>query len=163
MIALRLNFTDVICDDSLRHIFVNGRKVGCRFDVRLSYYRGHFLSTIDELRVKIDGEEISQQDIAFCLHGKAYGIAQLYSLGNVFWPVAEPAAVEIFRDGGFADGDHDVEFIMFFRSPYMEIGPDTVSYTHLDVYKRQLHPVPLFSHGAPAAGYRKDGEVYSAF
>ena len=42
-IPLRLNFVDVVCDDSLKHLYVNGKKAGCQFDVRLSYYRGHFL------------------------------------------------------------------------------------------------------------------------
>lgn len=124
MIALRLNFTDVVCDDSLKHIYADGKKTGCRFDVKLSYYRGHFLSAIDELRVKIDGEEVAQQDITLCLHGKEYGIAQLGRLGNVFWPVAEPAEIRIHKTGGYSVGEHDIEFIMFFRSPYMEIGKD---------------------------------------
>lgn len=124
MIALRLNFTDVVRDDSLRHIVAKGKKVGCRFDVRLSYYRGHFLSTIDEIGVRIDGEEIPKQDITIRLKGEEYGISQLPHLGNVFWPIAEPATICVFRDGGFAEGEHDVDFTLFFRSPYMEIGPD---------------------------------------
>ena len=66
-IPLRLNFVDVVCDDSLKHLYVNGKKAGCQFDVRLSYYRGHFLSVIDRLEVEIDGEKISQEAISFCL------------------------------------------------------------------------------------------------
>ncbi len=124
MIALRLNFTDVVCDDSLKHIWANGKKTGCRFDVKLSYYRGHFLSAINELRVKIDGEEIPQQDLTFGLHGREYGMAELEHLGDVFWPVAEPATIHVFKDGGYEPGEHEIEFVMYFRSPYMEIGPD---------------------------------------
>ena len=44
-LALRLNFVDVVCDDSLKNFWANGKKIGYQFDVRLSYYRGHFLST----------------------------------------------------------------------------------------------------------------------
>lgn len=121
-IALRLNFVDVVCDDSLKHIYANGNKTGYQFDVRLSYYRGHFLSTINELSVKVDGEEIPQQDITFCLNDKEYGIAQLHDLVNVFWPIIEPATIKVFKAGGLQAGEHNIEFIMFFRSPYMEIG-----------------------------------------
>lgn len=124
MIALRLNFTDVICDDSLKHIFANGKKVGCQFDVRMSYYRGQFLSTIDELKVVIDGKEIDRQNIRLYLNGYEYGLDQLVVLGNVFWPITENATIKVFKDGGFCSGEHKIEFIMFFRSPYMEIGPD---------------------------------------
>ncbi len=124
MIPLRLNFTDVICDHSLRHIFANGRKVGCQFDVRLSYYRGHFLSAIDELRVRIDGREIDPMDITISIKGSDYGLAALPRLGNVFWPVADAATVKIYKPGGFDEGGHDIEFIMYFRSPYMEMAPN---------------------------------------
>ena len=66
--AMRINFVDVVCDDSMKNIFANGKKVGYQFDIRLSYYRGHFLSVIDEFGVKLDGEEVPTEDIKFCLH-----------------------------------------------------------------------------------------------
>ena len=80
--ALRLNFVDVICDDSLENIYANGKKVGFQFQVRLSYYRGHFLSTIDEVGVKIDEKEINTGDIYLCLKDQEYGVAQLHSAGE---------------------------------------------------------------------------------
>lgn len=121
-IALRLNFVDVVCDDSLENIYANGKKVGFQFQVRLSYYRGHFLSTIDELGVKIDGEEIPTENIYLELKGKEYGVAQLHSLVNEFWPIIEPAKIRVFCPGGLEKGAHKVEFKMYFRSPYMAIG-----------------------------------------
>lgn len=123
MIALRLNFTDVIRDNSLKNIYVNGKKAGCQFDIMLSYYRGHFLSAIDELRVLIDGEEIAPEDITFTLHGQDYFLAQLETLGDVFWPVAEPATIKVFKNGGFESGEHEIELVLIFRSPYMELAP----------------------------------------
>ena len=123
-IALRLNFVDVVCDDSLKSICADGRKVGCQFDVRLSYYRGHFLSTIDILKVLIDRQEMPAQDITFCLKGKEYGLAQLPDLVNVFWPIIEPATIKVFLPGGLEEGEHNINFVMYFRSPYMAIGPE---------------------------------------
>ena len=46
-LALRLNFVDVVCDDSLKNFWANGKKIGYQFDVRLSYYR-NFKVTIDQ-------------------------------------------------------------------------------------------------------------------
>lgn len=122
--ALRLNFVDVVCDDSLRNIYTNGKKSGFAFDVRLSYYRGHFLSTIDEIGVTVDGKEYPTENIFFCRKGQEFGVAQLHSLVNEFWPIAEPAAIKVFSPGGLEKGEHKVEFTLYFRSPYMEIGPD---------------------------------------
>mgnify|MGYP000470738432 FL=1 len=48
--AMRMNFVDVVVSDSLKHYYVDGKKMGYQFDIRLSYYRGHFLSVIDEFR-----------------------------------------------------------------------------------------------------------------
>lgn len=56
--AMRVNFVDVICDGSLKNEYINGKKMGYSFAVRLSYYRGHFLSDIDTLEVKVDGKSI---------------------------------------------------------------------------------------------------------
>ncbi|MEI3279836.1 MAG: DUF6379 domain-containing protein [Eubacterium ramulus] len=109
-IPLRLNFVDVVCDDSLKHLYVNGKKAGCQFDVRLSYYRGHFLSVIDRLEVEIDGEKISQEAISFCLRDEEYGIAQLHDLVSVSG-IVEPATIKVLKKGGFTAGEHDINFI----------------------------------------------------
>lgn len=123
MFALRLNFVDVVCDDSLRNIYAGGNPVGFQFQVRLSYYRGHYLSTIDELSVKVDGKEYDIQDITLCLKGQDYGVSQLHSAVTDFWPITEPATIKVFCPGGLDKGKHKVDFTMYFRSPYMEIGP----------------------------------------
>ena len=83
-LALRLNFVDVVCDDSLKNLRANGKKIGYQFDVRLSYYRGHFLSTIDEIGVKVDGVDVPTENISLCLDGKEYGVAELHDPVNVF-------------------------------------------------------------------------------
>ena len=83
-LALRLNFVDVVCDDSLKNFWANGKKIGYQFDVRMSYYRGHFLSTIDEIGVRVDGVEVPVENIFLCLDGKEYGVAELHDLVNVF-------------------------------------------------------------------------------
>ena len=120
-LALRLNFVDVVCDDSLKNFWANGKKIGYQFDVRLSYYRGHFLSTIDEIGVKVDGVDVPTENISLCLDGKEYGVAELHDLVNVFWPIIEPATIKVFQPGGLSEGAHDVDFTLYFRSPYMAL------------------------------------------
>ena len=120
-LALRLNFVDVVCDDSLKNFWANGKKIGYQFDVRLSYYRGHFLSTIDEIGVKVDGVDVPTENISLCLDGKEYGVAELHDLVNVFWPIIEPATIKVFQPCGLSEGEHDVDFTLYFRSPYMAL------------------------------------------
>lgn len=120
-LALRLNFVNVVCDDSLKNFWANGKKIGYQFDVRLSYYRGHFLSTIDEIGVKVDGVDVPTENISLCLDGKEYGVAELHDLVNVFWPIIEPATIKVFQPSGLSEGEHDVDFTLYFRSPYMAL------------------------------------------
>ena len=120
-IAMRINYVDVVCDNSLRHVFANGKKVGYQFDIRLSYYRGHFLSVIDELKVRVDGEEVPEENIQFCLHGKEFGISQLHDLVSEFWQIIEPATIKVFKPGSLSEGEHDIDVTLMFHSPYMPI------------------------------------------
>ena len=66
--AMRMNFVDVVVSDSLKHYYVDGKKMGYQFDIRLSYYRGHFLSVIDEFKVKVDDFEVPAERIKFCIN-----------------------------------------------------------------------------------------------
>lgn len=120
-VAMRINNVDVVVDNSLKNLLVNGKKIGCQFEIRLSYYRGHFLSVIDRFGVKIDGEEISAEDLRFCLHGKEFGISELHDLVSEFWLILEPATIKVFKQGGFTPGEHEIDVTLMLHSPYMPI------------------------------------------
>jgi len=68
--AMRMTFVDVICEDSLKHVYVDGEKAGFQFEARLAYYRGHYLSDIDLLEVYLDGEKMPDEAVTFELNGK---------------------------------------------------------------------------------------------
>lgn len=121
-IAMRCNYTEVLRDGTLKNVYVDGKKMGFSFDIRLSYYRGHFLSVIDEFSLRVDGKSIDKQDMVFCLHGKEFGISQLHEATTEFWGIKEPATIKVFHEGGLEKGEHDFDFHMVFRSPYMPIG-----------------------------------------
>ncbi len=122
--AMRMNFVDVVVDDSLKNIKANGKNVGYQFDIRLSYYRGHFLSVIDEFGVKVDGQEVPAEAIKFCINGKEFSPIEFDKCYTEFWQVIEPATIKVFSPGGLSEGEHEIDVILFFRSPYMPIGPN---------------------------------------
>ena len=122
--AMRMNFVDVVVDDSLKNIKANGKNVGYQFDIRLSYYRGHFLSVIDEFGVKVDGQEVPAEAIKFCINGKEFSPIEFDKCYTEFWQVIEPATIKVFSPGGLSEGEHEIDVILFFRSPYMPIEPN---------------------------------------
>lgn len=122
--ALRMNFTDVVVSDSLKNCRVNGRVVGYQFDIRLGYYRGHFLSVIDEFGVTVDGAPVEDERIKFCINGKEFSPVEFDKCYTEFWRVTDPATIRVFQPGGLAAGEHDIDVKLMFHSPYMPIGPD---------------------------------------
>jgi hypothetical protein len=122
--ALNLNLIDVICDNSLRNTYAGGKVNGFSFDIRLNYYRGHFLSVIDEFTVKVDGKEMSLEKIRFHLNEKNFGLCELKECYSEFWNILDPATITVEQPQGLDAGCHEIDVTLFFRSPYMAIGPD---------------------------------------
>lgn len=132
--AMRVNFVDVICDDSLKNEYVNGKKMGYSFDVRLSYYRGHFLSDIEELEVTVDGEKVPEENVTFCLNGKEFSVWEVKEAYTEFWTLLTPATIMAHQPGGLADGKHHVELKLMLRVPYLPLpgGDNDHCYMPLD-------------------------------
>lgn len=118
---MRINFVDVICDDSLVSTYADGKKNGYSFDIRLSYYRGHFLSDIDRFEVYTDGEKVADRDIQFGLNGKQFTVGQLGQCVSEFWTLLEPAHISVIRPGGLPAGEHDIKVVLYLRCPYLPL------------------------------------------
>lgn len=132
--AMRINFVDVICDGSLRNTYSQGAPDGFEFDIRLSCYRGHFLSVIDRFAVYIDGEEQPAENITFGINNKIFYVSQLQACSSEFWQLLEPARIRVFRLGGLAPGRHTVKVDLMCRVPYLPLpgAEDETSYMPLD-------------------------------
>lgn len=119
--AMRVNFVDVIPDGSLRNEYRDGRIEGYAFDVRLSYYRGHYLSDIDELEVTVDGKRVEDERVSFCLNGKEFTIAEVKEAYTEFWRLLDPAVIRVHQAGGLAKGSHHIALKLMLRVPYLPL------------------------------------------
>ncbi|MCM8709935.1 DUF6379 domain-containing protein [Clostridium sp. SYSU_GA19001] len=119
--AMRINYVDVVCDDSLKNTYVNGKKTGFEFCIRLSYYRGHYLSCIDEFKITVDGEEIADEDVTFGINNKEFNVKQFPYLISEFWQLLEPAHIKVHRPGGLSAGEHNIKVHLMLRIPYMPL------------------------------------------
>jgi hypothetical protein len=118
---MKLPFVDVVCEDSLKNTNVNGKKLGYEFQIRLSNYRGHYLSCIEEFEVTVDGKRINSDDLSFCLNGKEFTVRQLPSLISEFWSLIEPATIKVFAPGGLTEGEHQMDVNLMLRIPYLPV------------------------------------------
>ena len=48
--AMKMNFVDVVCDDSLKHYYAGGRKMGYQFEIRLGITEAIFCLSSMNLR-----------------------------------------------------------------------------------------------------------------
>ncbi|MDT8860214.1 DUF6379 domain-containing protein [Alkalihalobacillus sp. MEB130] len=118
---MKLDFVDVVCNDSLKNTYVNGKRLGYEFQIRLSNYRGHYLSCIQELAVKVDGKEVHADDLSLCLNEKEFTLQQIPSLISEFWNVIEPATIKVYAPGGLSEGEHTIDVTLLVRIPYMPV------------------------------------------
>lgn len=139
-LVMKIKFTDVIREDTLKNYYVNGKTAGFEFDVRLSYYRGHFLSDIEELSLRLDGEAFAENDILFCLNGKEIPSGELKYQISEFWPIIIPATLRVRKRGGLSGGKHDLDLTLLLRCPYLPL-PGAVkphAYTPIDSSERKI-------------------------
>ena len=132
--AMRMTFVDVICDDSLKHIYVDGEKAGFQFEARLAYYRGHYLSAIDEFYVTVDGVKYDPAVCTFGINGKTLNGEMLNRYASEFWTLLEPAKIAVALPGGLAEGEHEVDLHLMLRVPYLPLpgGDNDHAYMPID-------------------------------
>lgn len=122
--AMRMNLNgSIVKKDTFRNMYIGGKKNGFEFDVQLAYYRGHYLSDIDSLEVILDGEKMPQEAVTFELNGKEMPVYKLTYAVTEFWSQVVPAKIRVIKKGGVEDGEHELDFRLMMRVPYMQIGP----------------------------------------
>lgn len=135
---LKLGFDKrVLRQESFKNLYLNDNKVGFNLGIRLNYYRGQHLSTIERLEVKVDGELIPQDLILFCINDKKFTIPQLKDLFAEFWAFRKTANLEIYN-GGLSEGEHDIELILELRIPYMKFAPRTYGSLNSTVHQTMV-------------------------
>jgi len=116
-----LGFSKGICDGSIANFAVNGKPYGFQFDIRLNYYRGLFLSCIDEFGVKVDGEEVDPMDLTFAINDKEFSALNLNENISEFWNLLHKARVFVRMPGGLPLGQHAITLRLMLRSPYLPL------------------------------------------
>ena len=128
-LEMNLRFGDVLRDHTLKNTYINANKNGYQFEVRLGYYRGHYLSTIENFALTVNGDVVDNDQITFNLNGKSFHPDELKYQVSEFWQIIEPAIIKVHLPGGLAVGTHQVGLTLKLRSPYMPLpGADGRAY-----------------------------------
>ena len=95
---------------------------GCEISVRLTSYRALPLSCIENLQLKIDGEEIDPKLIQLVLNGVSYKVSDMENLSNVWWFILDAATVFVPRSRRLLAGKHRVDAKLVTVEPYITAG-----------------------------------------
>ncbi len=85
----------MICDKPIKNEIVNGVTTGYEFEIRYPSYRGCYVSNIEELKFEIDGKELDNTYVYFCLNGKEFTMEELPELFREYWYVMKPARIRV--------------------------------------------------------------------
>ncbi len=116
----------MICDETFENHVVDGMVEGFVFKARLPYYRGLGLSMVEDIRVKLDGQDIPRSDIRLGLRGRTWALDELETEYGDRWNFGEKADIIVKRPGGLAKGAHEVELAETLRISYLPFVPTTV-------------------------------------
>ena len=97
---------------------------GIRVSIQLPWYRSLWLSAVDGLTARVNGQDIPADRIRFELQGKSYRVDELPDQWETLWFVADRPDVVIQLDPAPGPGDTvDVELVLTLRLLYMQIAP----------------------------------------
>lgn len=109
----------MIVENDVKNIVENGKTTGFEFGARLPYYRGIALSLVEDIVVKVDGEEVSKEAIKLSAHGNTYTLAQMETEIDDRWNMGEVAHVIVEKEGGLPKGEHKIFMLLNMRIAYL--------------------------------------------
>jgi hypothetical protein len=110
---------EVIQMRGFRNIVENGQVTGFQFRIRLTYYRGAWLSMLRPGDLLVDGEKYDNSAIRWEIGGKEYSIGEMLTIGDVQWPNMEAAVIKVKKDGGLSQGYHEVSYFYRYIMSYI--------------------------------------------
>ena len=109
----------VIQSVGFRNIYEDGKAVGFQLKIRLPYYRGVFLSQIKPGSLTVDGETFTKEQITWRVNGESYTAGEMRQDWHTHWHPLEPAVLIVKKEGGLAQGYHDIQYSYCVTHSYM--------------------------------------------
>lgn len=132
----------VIQSVGFRNIKENGKAVGFQLKIRLPYYRGVFLSQIKPGNLVVDGEVFTKDQILWRVNGEDYTAEEMRADWKTHWHPLEPATLIVKKEGGLAQGYHDIEYGYCCTHSYMPPVLEAMA----DPTKKEIVLMPEMGH-----------------
>ena len=106
--------------DSLRNFTENGRVAGFQLQVRITNYRGVFLSLHNGYFLEVDGTVYPRSAQRFAVNGKPPRSFDELKENAVLehWDIDKEAVLRVYCDGGLSEGVHHIGILESILSSY---------------------------------------------
>jgi hypothetical protein len=111
----------MVCENGFRNVTEQGKVTGFQLQARIAYYRGMFLSMLEDYAVSVDGEVFPREAIKFSVGGHAFTLDELYEQTTIRWQFGDVATVTVAKPGGLVPGMHTLEVTQRLRVPYTDV------------------------------------------
>lgn len=107
--------------DGFKNIVTDGKVTGYQFEFKAQYYRGITLSIVRDIKVNMDGEDVSRDDIRFTVNGETFTLEEMRTVidSDYRWEFGDYAAVSVLKEGGLAKGSHHIRAVQVIDPSYM--------------------------------------------
>jgi hypothetical protein len=119
---------ETILDRGFKNVLQNGKITGFQLEVKTGYYRGTYLSLVEDFEITVDGEKFKRDQIRFTVGNHTYTLDELANLTDVRWPFQEAAILTVSKPGGLKTGMHDVQVVQKTRVSYMPVQPSVYTF-----------------------------------
>lgn len=118
----------VLCDKGVKNVEKDGKVVGFEMKTFLSYYRGIPVSMVNDIKVKVDGEEVERNKIKFSVDGEDFfTLDEMETVTTYKWEYGVEATVFVEKEGGLAKGNHEITLNQIIRTPYIPVPLDGIN------------------------------------
>lgn len=113
---------NVFIDGSCKNTVANDKINGFEMQTHITYYRAIPLSMVNEIRVKVDGQDISKDQIRCSVdQNDWFTLGEMETVTTYKWEYGEPLYVRVLKEGGLSKGIHKVELAVVTRTAYIPV------------------------------------------
>jgi hypothetical protein len=110
----------MVCESGFRNVTEQGKVTGFQLQARIAYYRGMFLSNVEDYSVSADGEAFPRGAIKFSVGGRTFTLDEMQGQTTLRWQFRDIATITVAKPGGLAPGMHTLEVTQRLRVPYTD-------------------------------------------
>lgn len=103
---------------TLKNKTIGDACTGFTFQIDNLSYRGIWVSTLEGIKVTVDGQEMPQSSLMLCLNGVKYPIYDLESHTEIFWGARDICEISVNMIGGLSKGEHKIGIEILKRADF---------------------------------------------